>query len=187
MLWIPILYMLTDQAVMFVIILPITFIILLIDALRVYSRNFAKSINQLLTVVGLNKIVRPSEKKSLSGITYTMLAAAILIIPMDKHVFIIAFSVLAISDVISGYFGIRFGTHQLFDKSFEGFVAFFISAAIISVALGLFYKINIYLLLVSALASAIAELTSNKIRINDNLLIPLSFYIIWEGLHLWLV
>ena len=77
--------------------------------------------------------------------------------------------VMCLSDTVANLVGRKFGKISLFDKTLEGSLSFFIVSVLI---LSIYNFTSIQIILVS-LCATIVELLSAKIKINDNLSIPL--------------
>jgi len=127
--------------------------------------NFLQRIYKYLFI----KFTRPVEKGILSGASWVFIAAAVTIFIFNENIAIIGLLVLSISDSAAAIFGIKFGKTQLFTKSLEGSVAFFITAIIIIFSLS---SASVYINFTAAIAATVVELFSTP-RINDNLLIPI--------------
>ncbi|WP_237697336.1 diacylglycerol/polyprenol kinase family protein [Candidatus Midichloria mitochondrii] len=130
--------------------------------------------------IDINKIIRPHEITTLTGASYMAIAMFITLLFFPKFVFIIAFSILAVSDSLAALVGLKFGKIQLLDKTLEGCLAFFLSAIVISYAIISIYGINhmsLFAILLTCFITACVELFAKKIEVDDNLLIPLIFCI----------
>lgn len=123
----------------------------------------------------LNKIfhimLRESEKKGgLSGATFFMIGTLITVSCFSKIIAIIAICVLVISDTAAAIFGKLIPSKKIIDeKSIAGTLAFFIT----SVCIVLFFQIP--LLIIACFFTTIIELYAKRLKIDDNILIPLSF------------
>ncbi len=138
-------------------------------------------------------ILRKHEKKKkkfrLNGASWLTISACITIFIFPKIIAVVAFTILIISDISSALIGRKFGKHPFFKgKTIEGSLAFFISASIIVFIYYQVYNAGTVFLFVglfSALVSAFFEALSKKIKIDDNLLSPISFSIVmWLGEYL---
>lgn len=128
------------------------------------------------------------KKKNLNGATYVLISALVSILIFPKVIFITAFSILIISDSSAALIGRKFGKRKFLSKSFEGTLAFFISACIVILftpKVGGF--IEEYLIgFGAAFVGAIVENISFKL-VDDNLSIPLSVGFTMWGLYLALL
>jgi dolichol kinase len=114
------------------------------------------------------------ERLHLNGATWITLAAFILIAFFPKTIAVTSFAMVSVSDTVAALVGKKFGRHFFGRKSFEGSLAFFISALpIVAVIPGLLLPVGI----VMAAAGTITEALVLKIggfRIDDNLSVPLA-------------
>jgi len=107
------------------------------------------------------------------GATHFMLGTFFSIFFFEKNIAIIAIIVLVVSDTCASFVGKLISSPKLIgDKSLSGFLAFFISSFLISI---FFYKESLFIMLLISFITAIVELISKKIQIDDNLLIPITF------------
>ncbi len=120
---------------------------------------------------------------NLSGFTYVLLSANLVIIIFPKLIAINSMILLIFGDISAALVGIRYGKHKFLKKSFEGTFAFF-AATIIAV---LFTpKIahvpgEFVIAMVSAIVAGLAENVSSGWA-DDNFTIPFA-----GGFTLWLL
>jgi dolichol kinase len=125
------------------------------------------------------------KRKNLNGATYVLISALVSVLIFPKVIFITAFSILIISDSSAALIGRKFGKRKFLSKSFEGTLAFFVSACIVI----LFTPkvsgfVEEYLIgFAAAFVGAIVENISFKL-VDDNLSIPLSVGFTMWGLYL---
>jgi dolichol kinase len=135
------------------------------------------------------KMLRPHEKESMytfNGATWVFIAASLTFLLFPKIIAVTAFSILIISDVSAALIGRKFGRITIFEhKSVEGTAAFIVSASILVMLYGLLFGAPssfYYVGFVAAFIGGIVEAASKKLRIDDNLTIPLSIGgIMWVG------
>jgi dolichol kinase len=160
-----------------------TFISLLAEALRYYAPSFNIFFTSAFGFL-LRKHEVDSKRKNLTGATYVFISALICIIIFPKLIFITAFSILIISDIMAALIGRRYGKHKFLAKSLEGTLAFFVSAILVVFLTPKFlglpeeYVIAIF----SAAVGAIAENISFGFA-DDNLSVPLSVGLTMLGLY----
>lgn len=178
-IWIPALYMMTDYMIAFLAVAGTTTVVLTIDLLRILPTPLKPMVHKLFKYFGLQDLLKPKELKHLSGASYMMLGALFGIFFFPQPIFIISYLILCISDPFAAYIGKKYGKGKVFGKSYEGAVAFFISACIISfpIVIWLDHK---FVLMLCVIMVTIAELYSEKIKIDDNILIPIVFGMTWE-------
>lgn len=179
-IWIPMLCWFTDDIITFLVVLGVSVFAIPIDILRIVNTPLKPKVQALLKSLKFDGMFRTQEAEKLSGATYMLISALIAILIMPQPVFIIAFTIVIISDTLAALIGIRYGTRVFMGKTIEGSAAFLISAIIISIIFGVQYNLELISLIACCLCATIAEFYSSKIRINDNLLVPLVYGIVWE-------
>jgi len=178
---IPIAFYFISKSTALTILVPLTLVFGLTDFARLISPGFR---NLYHTWFGW--LLRAHEKsqhtKRLNGATYVLISATAGIILFPRVIFITAFSILIISDTIAALVGRKFGRHPFMKKSFEGTIAFFISAVgVVCLAPKVGHLPTEYVIgIVAALFGALVEVM--PIPIDDNLSIPLSV-----GTAMWLM
>ena len=138
-----------------------------IDFARYKFTNFASFINKIFGIFS-----RESEKNGgIYGSTYFMCGVFFTILLFEKGVAIASILVLIISDTCASLVGKSIKSPKLYgEKSLSGFLAFFISALVI-----LFYFTqNVTVALITAFLTSVCELFAKKVKIDDNLLIPIT-------------
>lgn len=181
-LLIPVCYSFLDRRTALLIILPLTAAAIIIDVLMKRKNR----VRDFIYVV-FGKMLRPHEKGYfvLNGASWVLISAFVCILIFPKIITITAFSILIISDISAALIGRKFGRHRLFDKSVEGTLAFIVSAILTSVIIGLIFSlppIFYYLAVPGSIIGGIVEAASNKLKIDDNLSIPLSIgFFMWMG------
>lgn len=182
---IPLIYIHIDKSLALILISIVTVIIVFLD---VGSKKIPFVTNFMNTFFG--DILRKHEKKKkkfrLNGASWLTISAFLTILIFPKIVAVVAFTILIISDISSALIGKKFGKIKIFKKkTLEGSIAFFVSASIIVFIYQQVYNAGSSFLLIgifAALVSAFFEAISKKIKIDDNLLAPISFSIVfWLG------
>ncbi len=130
----------------------------------------------------IESMLRIHESQALTGASYMIISMAIVCCLFLKIIFIQAFLILAISDSLAALVGIGFGRIKLFDKTLEGFLTFWISTiCIIYLVCAYFnYEIEFISIFIISGITAIAELLSKQLNIDDNLSVPIIFSIIFS-------
>jgi len=122
----------------------------------------------------------------LNGASFVLVAATISLAIFPVDIFLVAFSVLVISDTSAALFGRRFGKRKLLgNKTYIGTLAFLLSGCL--VALFVVYvreiePIGILFFFIGVLVGTLGELFSDYSKIDDNFVIP-----ILTGLVSWLL
>lgn len=176
-LWIPFLYFYLSTKMMLVILLPLTIISIIIEVSRKLSPELNKVINNLI-----GGIMRDKEEESISGATYLLIASTISVILFNKEVAILALTVLMISDSFAALIGRKYGKVSFLDKTLEGSLSFFISGMAVYCFLVMFgdFTLPLNVSTFAIFSTTIVELFAKKLRLDDNLAIPLSIGLVFE-------
>jgi dolichol kinase len=114
----------------------------------------------------LEFMAREHEKEEIAGSTYFMIGVFLCILFFPRSIAIPAMLVLIISDAAASIFGKLFGKVKMYEeKTWVGFFSFAVSASLIS----LFFN---KLFIIPAILTALFELYSKKLKVDDNLLVP---------------
>ncbi|MDR1694626.1 MAG: SEC59/DGK1/VTE5 family protein [Lactobacillaceae bacterium] len=124
------------------------------------------------------KMLRTKESKKtnfeVSGSMYVLLSAMICVAVFSKEVAAVSLSIMLISDTFAAVFGKIYGIRKLrAKKSMEGTIAFFISSLIVVLACNPLLAVN-YASIIACFAATFAEVFDDKIKIDDNLSIPIA-------------
>lgn len=173
---IPIIYIFVTREFALMVLLPMTIVAVLIDILAKYDNIVRKYL-----YLYFGKMLRNHEKNSdilvLNGASWVLIAALATIFIFPKVIAVISFMILIISDISAALIGRRFGKHKILDKSIEGTAAFIISAFLIVWIVGTIYRADVWFFIagyLGAFVGGIAELVSTKLKLDDNLSIPIS-------------
>lgn len=178
---IPVIYYFISRDTAILILGILTAVALFIDLGRYISPALGEIFYKIFGFL-LRKHELDNEKRNLNGATYVLMSALICVIILPKVLFVTAFSILIVSDSIAALVGRKYGKTKFLSKSFEGTLAFFISASIVvlftpKVNNGLFME---YLIgFIAAFIGGIVENISFGFA-DDNLSIPISI-----GLTMW--
>lgn len=184
---IPIIYYYITKETALSILIPITLISVIID----FGRFFIAPLNTIVQrFFGflMREHETDSSKRNLNGASYVFIAATLTIWIFPKIIFITAFAMLIICDIVAALFGRRFGKHKFLAKSLEGTLAFFVFAVIVVFftpkveGVALEYVIGI----IGGAVGAIIENISYGWA-DDNLTIPLSIGFTMWGLYILLL
>lgn len=145
-------------------LLPITIFFLVLDVLRIRSKNFKSLYNYFFI-----SITRKNESKKLTGASYVFLSSLIIIYFFPENIAAISLFIMVISDTLAAIFGRIYGTIKIRNKTLEGSLAFFMSSFTIILFAS---DINLYLAFISILIATLTELYS---PFDDNLSVPISF------------
>ena len=134
---------------------------LALDLLRHFLPGDARGWRHLVA------LFRPREQGKLSGSSFLLLAASFLTLFFSRETAALSLIYIVVGDVAGALVGRRFGRHSLFDKTWEGSLAFFLACVLFSPLVpGLPFWVK---LLAAALAAAIEVL---PIKLDDNFTVP---------------
>lgn len=155
--------------------------ILIIALIGEFSKRKSKKINNLIISI-FKPILRENEinNKNLSGLTWLLIGAPFVCIISNNHVFFLSYFILAICDSFASIIGKKFISKPFLDKSLSGFIAFYLSGIIVLILYMYYNSLNneaIFFIfaIIALLSSALSEAKSKTLKLDDNLLIPLTF------------
>ncbi|ABR56346.1 diacylglycerol/polyprenol kinase family protein [Methanococcus aeolicus] len=153
-----------------IIIYPLFIILFIGIFLYFYLKN-----NYLIIISELHEICSRNNENGRGAILFIIGLLIMLIIIPDIKIIFYSILVLAVGDSLATIVGIN-GKLKIkyFKKTVEGFLAFFISSSLI-----LYYGFGT-VGIVMAFIGAFMELISEKIKIDDNLLLPVGIAIMLE-------
>lgn len=160
----------------------ITFLLFIITALTLYldiSRHNNIKISEFITKL-FSKIIRSSESNgsfALSGVSFMMLGFFLTALLFPKNLAICSWLVLIISDCLAALVGLKIGKTLDNGKSLAGTTAFLASAIFISILTYFYLGFNtsFVIIIISSIATTAAEFYSKDLKINDNVLVPLTY------------
>jgi dolichol kinase len=183
-LLIPLIYCRISRELALVILTPLTAGFFLVDILK----NFIPAVSAWYHgtfAPMLRHHELSTERIHLNGATWITLSAFILIAMFPKMIAITAFAMVSISDTVAALVGRRFGRHRFGEKSFEGSLAFFISAVAIAIFVP---RVNLTAGIAMSLAGTVAEavvIRIGGIKIDDNITVPLASALAGLCCYLW--
>ncbi len=143
------------------------------DLLRI---KFAK-MNQIFMQI-FKSFTRDFESDKPLGSTYFLAGCFLTIVFFDKNIAIISMLILIFCDTFACFFGKLINSPKMVgNKTLAGFCGFLFSSLIISFFYSKYLNLDFQLFIIPCCISAMCELYSKKLKIDDNLLIPLSFAI----------
>lgn len=184
---IPVIYYFIPTSTSITILFCFTIFAFIVDGGRFVSKSFAKIFYKYFGFL-LRKHELDKEKKNLTGATYVLLSALICALIFPKVIFVTAFTILIISDTMAALIGRKFGKRKFLRKSFEGTLAFFISASIVVLFTPKVGNFSMEYLIgfIAAFVGAVVENVSYGIA-DDNLSVPLSVGLTMWGLYLVII
>ena len=181
-LLIPIIYYFITKTSAAIILGCLSFVAVILDLTRYFSPEIGKIFYKVFGFL-LRRHEVDEKKKNLNGATYVLLSGLIGILIFPKIIFITAFAILIIGDIMAALIGRKFGRHKFLAKSFEGTLAFFLSSCIVVIftpKVGYFQE-EIIIGFIAAFIGAITENVSLGF-VDDNLSIPLIV-----GFSMWIL
>lgn len=182
----PLFYYHFDYALTMKVIVPLLIIILSLDLLSKEGRILHNFIFKYFGSM-LREHEKSNDKFVLNGASWVLISAVLIFFIFPKILAITSFVILIISDLSAALIGRRFGKTSLFDKTWEGTFAFFISSSLIVYFIfTILPEQNYYFLIFSifsSLITAFVEAASKKLKIDDNISIPTSFCSLMWLLH----
>ena len=178
---IPTIYYYISKQLALCLLVPITAAFISVDMARYYIPSVAQWFYKWFGWL-LRRHETDISKKRLNGASNVLVSALLCVLFFPKIIAINAFAILVISDTTSALIGRRFGRHRFLAKSFEGSLAFFVSAILVILVapksdhLPMEYIIGF---IAAAIGTVVEAL---PIKIDDNLSIPLSV-----GFSLWML
>lgn len=164
------------------ILVPLTLISVFIDIGRHNSHSVSRIFNVLFGFL-LRDHEKDTKKKNLSGATYVLISAVVVVLIFPKVFVITGFAVLILSDISAALIGRRYGKHKFLSKSLEGTLAFFVVGCIVVLfSPKVANDLGEYFIGIAAVAvGAIFENISYGWA-DDNLTVPVSI-----GLSMWIL
>lgn len=180
---IPVIYYFTPRELAIKILILLTLGFVTVDIARYYNPEAQKLFYKLFGPI-LRQHERDHKAKNLNGATWVFISALVCVVIFPKFIVINSFAILILSDASAAVFGRKFGRHKFFKKSLEGTVAFIIAAIpVVLLAPKVQNSTGEYLItMFSATIGGIMEAASINLKIDDNLLIPLSI-----GTTMWIL
>ena len=123
------------------------------------------------------RIMRDAERKKdvfqPTGGMYVLLATILCLILFSKEVAIVSLTVMLVSDTCAALFGRVYGMRKIIKhKSTEGVLAFLVSALLVMVATNFIVPVT-YASIVACICATLVEMFDEKVKIDDNVSIPL--------------
>lgn len=181
---IPIIYSFVTREFALSLLIPLTVFSIIIDFVSRKPNKFSIMFHKIF-----GKILRPHEYNdvfTLNGATWVLISASICILVFPKLLTVVGFSILIISDISSALYGRKYGKHPSFtDKTWEGTFAFWVTAILVVLIIGLLLSSpwTYYLFgIIAAIIGGFAEASSTMLKMDDNLTIPISIALVmWGG------
>ena len=140
-------------------------VIVVFDLLRIYTVSIKKLYNSFF-----QRVTRDFESNRLTGASYVMIGALIVLILFDTKVCIPSLLIMSFSDSAAAIFGKMYGKTKIFNKSLEGSLAFLITSFMIIIFFAT--SIDLTYAVIAIIVVTLVELLP-KFELDDNLLIPI--------------
>jgi len=181
---IPVVYYFITRELALTILIPLTLFSLVADLGRHYFQSFRNFFHSIFGFM-LRKHEIDSKKKNLSGATYVLISAVLVILLFPKIFAVAGFAVLIIGDTSAALFGRKFGKHKFLSKSLEGSLAFFVtSSVVILLAPKITGSIEEYIIGFAAVFVGMIVENVSYGWADDNLTIPVSVALTMWGLYM---
>ena len=168
---IPLLLFYYDRYFVLLVLVPISIVFIFFDYLRINNHRVANFYNKYFSM-----ITRDFESNRLTGASYVFFSSSVIIYIFPKEIAILSLLIMSISDSMAAIIGQKYGKVKIFEKTLEGTTAFFLS----SILLLLLFRIQLFPGILAIVISTLVE-SSNFLRIDDNLSVPLSFSISYSA------
>lgn len=159
-------YFIFSQEVAVALIGIVTLCFIFLDLSRFVSRQ-----TQELLTVRVKRIFRKGEEKKFSSMTIFLISTFVVVLLFEIEVAIITLVFLVFGDMFGKIFGLAYGRHKLFDKSFEGTLAYIGAVIICSYILYTTLDISFPVLIVGAVAAPFIEVL--PLGMDDNFTVPI--------------
>ncbi len=136
-----------------------------VDYLRLKNQYVQNIYNIFFDIV-----TRDFEKKRFTGASYVFLSIVLVTLLFDTRIAVASLLIMSFSDPVASLIGRTYGNFSILNKSLEGCISFFLVSVIVLVSLNFPADVVLYV----SIFCTLVELLSNKIQVDDNLLVPLS-------------
>jgi dolichol kinase len=171
-LWMVLFIYLVEQKTALIFFCGLLGAFLLFEVARMQFQPIATFIRRYFSLM-----LRENEKVegfSFSGLTgsfYFLLSVVLSLFFFDKHIAMLAISIMILSDTMAALIGKKFGRRRFWGKSLEGATAFLVTTFILLCFFAPSLSLYAYGLIAVVLTGV--EFCSHKIHINDNLSLTL--------------
>ncbi|MGQ9671746.1 MAG: glycerol-3-phosphate acyltransferase [Candidatus Aminicenantales bacterium] len=159
-------YLLTDKKQALTVIGSIALFFILPDFIRLVSSKV-----NVFFFQKIKKVYRHKERKKFSSITIFLLALFLTILFFEKSIAALAASFLIFGDFFSKWFGLLFGRHQVFEKTWEGSLAHLNACLLAGYVLLHYLSLAFPVFVIGAATASISELL--PLGVDDNFSVSL--------------
>jgi dolichol kinase len=179
---IPTVYYFISRELALEILVPLFLAFLAVDLARFYHPSVQDWFYRWFRWL-LRKHETDHATKRLTGATNILFAAIVCVLVFPKIITVNAFAILIISDITSALFGRRFGRRRFLQKSLEGAMAFFVSAAVVVFIAPKIERIPAEYAIGLAAAAVGAIVEAGSTTIDDNISVPISIGLVAWALY----
>jgi len=155
------------------ILLTLIGIVLLIffifDLVRIFHEEIDKFFIKDMREIFI--ILKEKETGRVSSMTIFLLSCFLSFLIFEKNIAIYPITFLIFGDFFAKVFGLAYGRHKLFNKTWEGTLAHFLGSLIFGYLLANYSSLPLVLIFIGALVGTIAEVL--PFNIDDNLSVPI--------------
>lgn len=160
----PLFYLFFGKRFVLILVGIVTLVFILFDISRLTFKKF--NLTLLKSVV-----IKQREIKVFSSMSFFLLACFIILLIFEKEIAIITIFFLTFGDLAAKCFGILYGRRNIFEKTLEGLMAYFVACLLFGFLWSYFLEISLLMIITGAFAAAIAEVL--PIGIDDNFTVGL--------------
>ncbi len=160
----PLFYFFLGKRFVLILVGIVTLVFIVFDISRLTFKKFNLAL--LKSVV-----IKQREIKVFSSMSLFLLACFIILLIFEKEIAILAISFLIFGDLAAKCFGILYGRRNIFEKTLEGLLAYFVACILFGFLWSYFLEISLLMIMTGAAVVAIAEIL--PIGIDDNFTVGL--------------
>jgi glycerol-3-phosphate acyltransferase PlsY len=160
----PLFYLLLGKRFILILVGILTLVFIVFDISRLTFKKFNLALLKSL-------VIKQREIKVFSSMSLFLLACFIILLIFENKIAILAISFLIFGDLAAKYFGILYGRRNIFEKTLEGLLAYFVACLLFGFLWSYFLEISLMMIMFGAFAAAIVEVL--PIGIDDNFTVGL--------------
>ncbi|NBX52109.1 MAG: hypothetical protein EBT63_00445 [Proteobacteria bacterium] len=172
---IPLLYINLGKTSFLCLFIPLAIAIIGIDFCRCKYNSIGSAITPIFKIIMREKEL---SRKNLSGVSWAFFCAIINFLIFHPAVAVTGFLILTFADAMAAVIGKSVKSAKFYQKSRAGSLAFFITSILVIISCGIYFDCRLpFFLFASFVAMFVTYLEAypDLFRIDDNLLIPMSF------------
>lgn len=184
-IWILVVYSIYGRGVLEKSLLLAVVVSIAFELCRLSHGKYKALCETWLTKLKLNLIMRDDELTNFSSATKLLIIAYIMLHIIDQNLYLVGFTTLITADALAALVGKKYGQTKVNNKSLEGSIAFLLTAIMV----GFFWWWHLdesysylFVTIVAAGMATLAELYSEQINVDDNVLIP-SVYLLTAWIY----